>query len=150
MSYANDGIRRISDSPRSIRDLSLNQSIAKSKIGLTFYLANLEQLIGLFFQSNLRFGQSILNSLFVQAHLRFAQTKLEDFLTCRGRDNEQCVVISAKGDSRSFLVNSKNVLLYTEKKSALTETHHNGFVDLKKVPNELKCRQKVKFKYTES
>ena len=36
-----------------------------------------------------------------------------------------------------------------EKKSALNETHQNGFVDLKKLPNELKCRKKLKFKYTE-
>ena len=39
--------------------------------------------------------------------------------------------------------------IFTEKKSALNETHQNGFVDLKKLPSELKCGKKLKFKYTE-
>ena len=37
---------------------------------------------------------------------------------------------------------------YTEKKSALNETHQIGFVDLKKLHNELKCRKKLIFKST--
>ena len=40
-------------------------------------------------------------------------------------------------------------ILYTGKKSALNETHQNGFVDLKKRPNELICRKKLKFRNTE-
>ena len=39
--------------------------------------------------------------------------------------------------------------LYAEKKSVLNEIHQNGFVDLKKLSNELKYRKKLKFKYTE-
>ena len=38
---------------------------------------------------------------------------------------------------------------YIEKSSALNETHKNGFVHLKKLPNELKGQKKPKFKYTE-
>ena len=37
----------------------------------------------------------------------------------------------------------------TEKKSALNESYQNGFVDLKKLPNELKCQKNLTFKYTE-
>ena len=44
---------------------------------------------------------------------------------------------------------SCEIVIYNGKKSALNETRQNGFVDLKKLPNELKCRKKVKFKYTE-
>ena len=40
------------------------------------------------------------------------------------------------------------MLCYTGKKSAPNETHQNGFVDLKKLPNELKRRKKLKLKNT--
>ena len=52
--------------------------------------------------------------------------------------------VHSLNEKRSALNLSWNIHTYTEKKSTLNETHQTVSVDLKKLPNELKCRKETK------